>query len=70
MSTNIIDSHRSQTIKHGACALYYLINKATKKHSVYVTLDVFHGNDSYTNATKSYVIRTSTVLSSTMYVVI
>jgi len=30
MSTNIVDSHRSQTIKQGACALDFLINKATK----------------------------------------
>jgi hypothetical protein len=68
MCTNIVDARRSQTRKYGACALYCWINKATKTHSEYVTLNVFHGNDGYTNALKSYVIRKFTVLLNTINV--
>jgi hypothetical protein len=39
-----------------------------KTHSEYVTLNIFHGNDGYTEARKSYFIRTSTVLLNTINV--
>jgi hypothetical protein len=65
MCTNIVDERRSQTNQYVACALYCWINKARKTHSEYVTLNIFHGNDDYTKALKSYFVCTSTVFLNT-----
>jgi hypothetical protein len=50
--------------------LYCWINKVTKTPSKHITRNVFHDNDGYMNAHKSYVLRTSTVLSNIRNVVI